>query len=64
MFYQYSHSGSPDYLKMERDKNFSFPSHLHQCFEIVVVCSGQMTVNVDEKSFVLEEKEYSIDFIK
>ena len=31
MFYEFKHLGSPDYLKIEKGDNFSFPVHLHQC---------------------------------
>lgn len=49
MFYQFNHLGSPDYLKIEKNRNFSFPPHLHQCFEIIVLLSGEMRVTVDRK---------------
>lgn len=62
MFYQYNHLGSPDYLKIEKDKNFSFPLHLHQCFEIIIILSGQMKVTVDRKKFVLEKNEALLIF--
>lgn len=47
MFYQFNHLGSPDYLKVERGVNFSFPPHLHQCFEVIVVREGEMQITVD-----------------
>lgn len=62
MFYQYNHLGSPDYLKIEKDCNFSFPAHLHQCFEIIVLRSGEMTVKVGQKNFILKEKEALLIF--
>ena len=40
MFYEFMHLGSPDYIKVEKGSDFSFPFHLHQCFEIIVVLSG------------------------
>ncbi len=62
MFYQYNHLGSPDYLKIEKNENFSFPPHLHQCFEIIIILSGQMKITVDNKSFVLEKNEALLIF--
>ncbi len=62
MFYQYNHLGSPDYVKIERGENFSFPSHLHQCFEIIIILSGQMKITVDGKIFVLEKNEALLIF--
>ena len=62
MFYQYNHLGSPDYLKIEKGVNFSFPSHLHQCFEIIIITSGQMKITVDGKSFVVKKGEALLIF--
>lgn len=62
MFYQYNHLGSPDYLKIEQDENFSFPPHLHQCFEIIVILSGQMKITVDGRIFLLEKGEALLIF--
>lgn len=53
MFYQFHHLGSPDYLKVEKGKDFSFPPHLHQCFEIIVILDGTMDVTVDGKVHTL-----------
>ena len=55
MFYEYTHLGSVDYLKLESGRNFCFPPHLHRCFEIIVLLSGEMTVTVDQKPFLLEQ---------
>jgi len=62
MFYEFKHLGSPDYLKIIKGTNFSFPAHLHQCFEIIVLCSGEMKVTVDQKTFILKEKEALLTF--
>ncbi len=57
MFYEFNHLGSPDYLKIEEGRDFSFPPHLHQCFEIIVLLSGKMRITIDDKSFVIKEKQ-------
>ena len=62
MFYQFNHLGSPEYLQMERGKNFSFPLHLHQCFEIIAVLSGEMYVEVDYKKHLLKEGDALLVF--
>lgn len=62
MFYQFHHFGSPDYLKIEKNNNFSFPLHLHQCFEIVILLSGEMEITVDNKSFLLSAGEALLIF--
>lgn len=62
MFYEFKHLGSPDYLKIERGENFSFPLHLHQCFEIIILLSGEMEITVDSKNYCLKEKEALLIF--
>lgn len=62
MFYEFKHLGSPDYLKVEKNANFSFPAHLHQCFEIIVLRSGEMTVTVDRQTFTIREAEALLIF--
>ena len=57
MFYEFNHLGSPDYLKIEEGRDFSFPPHLHQCFEIIILLSGEMRITIDSKSFVIKEKQ-------
>ena len=62
VFYEFKHLGSPDYLKIEKGNDFSFPLHLHQCFEIIIILSGEMEVTVDKKQYSLKEKEALIIF--
>ncbi|MBQ2933347.1 MAG: AraC family transcriptional regulator [Clostridia bacterium] len=62
MFYEYNHLGSPDYLKIEKNNNFSFPSHLHQCFEIIIILSGEMEITIDTQKYVLKKGEASLIF--
>jgi len=54
MFYQFSHPDSPDYCRVERGENFSFPPHLHACFEFVYLKSGCMQVTVDGAKYTLQ----------
>ncbi len=62
MFYEYSHLGSPNYLKVERGEDFCFASHLHQCFEVIIILSGEMKVSVDGKTFIIRENEAVLTF--
>jgi AraC-like DNA-binding protein len=62
MFYQFNHLGSPDYLKLEKGENFSFQPHLHQCFEIIIILSGEMQITVDHKEFSLCKNEALLIF--
>lgn len=62
MFYEFNHIASPGYLKIERGRNFSFPPHLHQCFEVILLLSGKMQIMVNDKTFELSEKEALLVF--
>lgn len=62
MFYEFNHLGSPDYLKIERGENFSFPPHLHSCFEIIILLSGQMNITVDDHDFIVNQGEALLIF--
>ncbi len=48
MFYQFNHPATADYFRIEEGTDFSFPAHLHECFELITVCSGQMQVRIDD----------------
>lgn len=62
MFYEFKHLGSPDYLKIEQGENFSFPMHLHQCFEVITVMSGEMEIVVETKRYILHKGEALLIF--
>lgn len=62
MFYEYNHLGSPDYLKLEHNCNFSFPPHLHQCFELITLLSGEMRVTVDGTPFLMKKGDALLIF--
>lgn len=53
MFYQLHHIVSPEYLKKEYGENFSYPLHMHQCFELAIVLEGEMTFNINGKAYTL-----------
>lgn len=62
MFYEINHLGSPQYLKTEHGENFSFSSHLHQCFELLTVTKGEMQVKIDDSEFPLKKGEAVLIF--
>lgn len=62
MFYQYEHIGVPEYLTVEKNCNFSFPPHIHQCFEIIVLREGQMNVTIDGVLYELNKGEAVLVF--
>ena len=62
MKYQFEHSKGSDYLKKEIGIDFNFPLHLHQSFELIMIRSGEMTVTVDSKRYLLKENEAILIF--
>lgn len=57
MFYQLTHLGTSDYFKKEEGENFSYPPHLHQCFELILVTDGQMDILIDGKEYHLQKDQ-------
>ena len=57
MFYQLHHMVSPEYLKKEYGENFSYPPHMHQCFELVLILEGHMTITVKDSVYELDAGE-------
>ena len=55
MFYQLEHIGAAGSLKREEGENFSYPTHLHQCFELILLKEGEMTVDVDGAVYRMEK---------
>ncbi len=55
MFYQLIHCGTPEYFKRESGENFTYPLHLHQSFELILIEEGSMTVTVDGEEYLLGE---------
>jgi len=55
MFYESKHPLNADYFKCETGVDFSFPSHLHHCFEFLYIINGQMNVQIDDLSYTLAE---------
>ncbi len=62
MFYQLHNPGSSEYFRCEKGENFSFPLHLHRCFELIVLLSGKMEVNVGSKQYSLRENDALLIF--
>lgn len=57
MFYEFERLDSPDYFEIEEATDFSYPEHLHVCFEIIIILSGEMQITVDKKEFILTAGE-------
>ena len=57
MFYEFKHFGSGDYFLKEYNENFTFPPHMHLCFEFITILSGEMKVTVNGHEELLKEGE-------
>lgn len=62
MFYELAHISSADYFKKIYCKNFSFPPHMHNCFELVVCLSGRINMMVDNAEYRINEGEAVLVF--
>ena len=62
MFYQFQHFGISEYFCKEYGKNFNFPTHLHQSFELIVIRSGEMEVTIDNNLYSLKKGESVLIF--
>ncbi len=62
MFYQIIHPAAVDHFRIETAENFSFPAHIHECFELITVRSGQMQVRIDERCEQLRAGESVLIF--
>ena len=57
MFYQLHHIASNEYIKKEYGEDFSYPPHMHQCFELAIVLDGEMTISVNNDTYNLSRGE-------
>lgn len=62
MLYEFNHFGQSDYMKLKKGRNLNFPAHLHQCFELIIIRSGEMKITVDNTPFILTEKDALLVF--
>ena len=62
MFYQLSHPATVDYFVVEQGKDFSFPAHIHPCFELIIIEEGEMTVELDGINYTLRQHQAMLIF--
>lgn len=62
MFYQFQHFGLSDYLCKEYGKDFNFPIHLHNSFELITVIAGEMEVCIEDKIYTVHPNEAVLIF--
>lgn len=52
-FYELKHEISADYFTLERNRNFSFPLHMHHSFEIILLLEGSMKVCIEKEVYTI-----------
>ncbi len=62
MFYQPQHLLNLNGVKCESGFDFSFPSHLHESFELITVTDGEMLVTVDKIQYILKQGDALLVF--
>lgn len=62
MFHQVAYSTNYDFHRVENNRNFSFPSHVHSCYEVLFVTSGEMEVVVGDQKKLMKANEGVIIF--
>ena len=53
-FYEGKHDVGADYFTVETGRDFSFPMHMHRCFEIILLTEGSMRVRIEQEVYTLE----------
>ena len=55
VFYESRHGMGMNYFTLEEKHNFSYPLHMHRCYEIILMREGSMKVVIEEREYVLEQ---------
>ena len=62
MFYELHHIGSSEYLKKEQNENFSYPPHLHNFLELLIITDGEMEIKINNENYLLHKNEAVLIF--
>ncbi len=52
-FYELKHEIGADYFTLERNRDFSFPLHMHRCYEIILQLEGAMKVRIEKEEYTI-----------
>ncbi len=61
-YYEKREEINRDWFVIEEEMNFSYPTHLHRWYEIILVTSGEMDVIIDGTSYTLSENDSAFIF--
>lgn len=62
MFYELHQPASSEYVRKEYGENFNFSPHIHHCYELIVILSGEMTVTVNGNDYILNTNDSLLIF--
>ncbi len=51
VFYELKHEIGADYFTLEENRDFSFPMHMHRCYEIILMLEGSMKVRIEKEEY-------------
>lgn len=54
VFYEMKHGIDADYFTVERNRDFSYPVHMHRCYEMVLTMEGEMRMWVEKDTYCLK----------
>lgn len=60
--YEWKHIMDAEYFVVEKKADFSYPLHIHYCFEIILITEGQMQVTVDGQIHELNAGDAALIF--
>lgn len=62
MIYEAQNIGTNNHFVYEYREGFSFPLHLHRCFEFLAVTEGEFEVTIDEINYIVTEGNCALIF--
>lgn len=62
MFLELKHSATIDHFMKSYGKNYEFPTHIHECFELLVVTNGELNITLDNSNLKLRKDEAVLIF--
>ena len=62
MFYEFIHPATTDYFMKSRGKNFEFPAHIQECFELIVVENGRLNFTLNNEKLEINKGEAILIF--
>lgn len=62
MLYQYEHFGKAEYFCKETGVDFSFLTHMHSSFELIIILSGSMEITVGSNVYTVNANEAVLVF--